>query len=250
MNPLRKIHGQTAGLVLALGVALAAGAAQPATLELTGPPGTMVSLNDRVVGALPFDGPLDLPPGRYTIRCGLPGHVPFEQKIRLVAPDAWQRVTVRLVPYSRRTAWTSNILLAGLGQHYLGFGFRGYVYNVAEIGGLLAALGGELQRSNLESDYLKLVDDYNQAVDATEIARLRELAETKHQDMKDMESLRNTGLIVAGGAILVSIADALLAFPAVAAGSGPVPVDTGALDGPWSDPGGASALHAGLRLGF
>lgn len=246
----RQSPGLLCGVLLLGLAALGPRQAAAATLELTGPAGATVALNDRPLGRFPLADPLDLPPGRYDIHCHQDGHLPYTYTVRLLSNDDWQRVTVRLVPLSRRTAWSSNLLLAGLGQHYLGHGRRGYVYNAVEIGGLLTALAGELQRSNLESDYLKLADLYNRAVNAEEITRLRGEAETKYNDMQDMESLRDTGLIVAGGAIVVSIVDALLSFPAVAAGGGTVPVDTGALETPWRGTAHANAMHAGLRLSF
>ncbi len=224
--------------------------AAAATLELTGPAGVTVSLNGRPLGTFPLDGPLDLPPGSYTIQCRRQGHAPYEYTVRLMSISDWQRVTVRLVPFSRRVAWSSNLLLAGLGQHYLGHGFRGYVYNTVEVGGLLTALAAELQRSNLKSDYLKLAQLYSEAINAEEIVQLSESADTKYNDMKDMEDLRNTGLMVAGGAIAVSIIDALLTFPTVEAGGGAVPVDTGLLETPWHTDAPEQALHASLRLTF
>jgi len=246
----RQSLGLLAGVVLLNLLGMPAGTAAAATLELTGPAGATVSVNDRPLGQFPLDGPMDMPPGRYKILCRLQGHVPYEHVVRLMTIEDWQRVTVRLVPFSRRTAWSSNILFAGLGQHYLGYGFRGYVYNTAEAGGLLAALAGELQRSNLESEYFKLVALYDSAINAEEILRLGNEAEAKYSDMKDMEKLRDTGLIVAGSAIVVSIIDALLTFPAVEAGSGAVPVETSRLETPWRDFESGRALHASLRLKF
>jgi hypothetical protein len=124
------------------------------------------------------------------------------------------------------------------------------VYNAVEVGGLLTALAGELQRTNLKSDYLKLADLYNRSVNAEEITSLRGEAEAKYNDMKDMEKLRDTGLLVAGGTIVVSIIDALLSFPSVEAGAGDVPVDTGALETPWRGTAHPNAMHAGLKLTF
>jgi hypothetical protein len=227
-----------------------AGTATAATLELTGPAGATVSLNDRPLGVFPLEGPLDVPPGYYTIRCQRQGHINFEQRVRLVSIKDWQRVTVRLIPFSRKTALGSSVLFAGLGQHYLGSSFRGYVYNAAEAGGLLAALAGELQRSNLEKDYAKLVDLYGQAINAEDITALGEEAEAKYQDMVEMEELRDTGLMVAGAAIVVSLVDVLLTFPKVEAGSGTVPLDTSSLETPWSETETDHSLHAGWRLKF
>lgn len=241
---------QSLGLAVALLLVCGAVSAAAATLELTGPAGALVTLNDRPLGQLPLSGPLDLPPGYYNIRCILKGHVSYEQKVRLSTIDEWQRITARLTPFSKQTAWSSNLLFAGLGQHYLGSDFRGYVYNAAEAGGLLTALAGELQRSNLKQEYLKIVDLYNSALNAEDIVRYGNEAEAKYADMQDMEDLRDTGLMVAGGAIVLSIIDVLLTFPGLEAGGGPVPFDTGLIETPWSDREPGSALHAGLRLQF
>ena len=49
----------------------------------------------------------------------------------------------------------------------------------------------------------------------------------------------------------VSIIDALVTFPAVEAGAGPVPVDYGDLEeGPWSAPDPLTTVHAAIRLEF
>ena len=234
--------------------AFAALTATAATLEITGPPGASLVINDQDMGFLPLDGPLDLAPGVYNIQSELPGHGKYEHDLRLVSDTDWQRLTIRLVPFSRKTAWSSNILFAGLGQHYLGKSTRGYIYNAAEAGGLLVALFAELNRSNLRKDYLTLEDEYNASINADDITRYREAADQTYSDMEDAESMRNTGLLVAGGAIVVSIIDALLFFPNVEAGSGHVPLNTGALDdgildsGPWAD--NSTAVHAGVKLEF
>lgn len=235
---------------LVLGAMLPAAAAAT-TLEITGPPGASLNINGRDMGFFPLDGPLDLAAGRYLIKSELPGHIAYEQELLLLDEVARQRLTVRLVPLKRRTAWTSSLLFAGLGQHYLGKPVRGYVYNAAEAGGLLVALFAELERSNLRKDYLDLQDLYSNSINADDIVRYRQSADQAYSDMKDKEDLRNLGLMVAGGAIVVSVLDALLFFPAVEAGTGPVPVDYGTLEpGPWSDPDPLTTVHAAVRLEF
>mgnify|MGYP001828958199 FL=1 len=225
-----------------------------ATVEITGPAGASLVINDQDMGFLPLDGPLELEQGTYVIKSELPGHAAYVQEIRLASQNEWRRVTIRLVPLSRKTAWTSNILFAGLGQHYLGHSFRGYVYNAADAGGLLVALMAELDRSNLRKDYLELEDLYNASINADDITRYREEADQTYSDMEDAESLRNTALLVAGGAIVVSIIDALIVFPHVEGGAGSVPLDTGMLEdgmfdsGPWA--ASTTAVHAGVKLEF
>ncbi|MEN8008142.1 MAG: PEGA domain-containing protein [Candidatus Krumholzibacteriota bacterium] len=248
---IRHISPLLGALVLAA-IIPAAGAA--ATLEITGPPGASLSINGRGMGFFPLDGPLDLAPGTYAIKSELPGYITYEQELELSVDSSWQRLVVRLVPYSRKTAWTSSLLFAGLGQHYLGRSTRGYIYNVAEAGGLLVALVSELERSNLRKDYLNLQEQYDSSINAEDIVRFREAADQAYNDMLDQEDRRNLGLLVAGGAVVISVLDAILFFPAVEAGAGPVPLDTGAwntLDpGPWSGPDPLTTVHASVRLEF
>ena len=239
-------------LLIVLALAMVAPAMTLAgTLEITGPPGASLVINGQDMGFLPLDGPLDLPGGVYTIKSELQGHQDYEHTIKLVGDKAWQRVTVRLIPFSRKTAWTSNILFAGLGQHYLGKSTRGWIYNLAEAGGLLVALVAEMDRNNLAKDYQELETLYNSTINADDIARYREEADQAYSDMKDAEEMRDTGLMVAVGAIAVSILDAIIFFPSVEAGAGPVPMDTGALDiGPWNDSNPLSTVHVAMRLEF
>ena len=251
-QPLRIVSAFVvpAFVVLALAAVLPV-TAPAATLEITGPPGASLVINDQDMGFFPLDGPLDLPSGTYTLKSELRGHIGYEQTIKLMGDDDWQRVAVRLIPFSRKTAWSSNLLFAGLGQHYLGKSTRGWIYNAAEAGGLLVALLAELDRDNLSKDYLDLQEKYNSSINADDIIRFREEADQAYNDMKDKEDLRNTGLMVAGGAIVISILDAIVFFPSVEAGAGPVPLDTGALDSrPWTDPNPLTAVHAAVRLEF
>jgi len=221
------------------------------TLEITGPPGASLIINGQDMGFFPLDGPLDLDPGIYRIKSKLPGHIAYEHELNLPAEIEWQRLAVRLIPFRRKTAWTSNLLFAGLGQHYLGRSTRGYIYNIAEAGGLLVALVSELERSNLRKDYLNIQGKYDESINGDDITRYREEADQIYSDMKDKEEMRDMGLIVAGGAIVISILDAILFFPSVEAGAGPVPLDLGAFEpGPWNEPNPLTTVHASVRLEF
>lgn len=238
-------------LILLVLATVLSGTALAATLEITGPPGASLVINGRDMGVFPLSGPLELGPGDYALKSELAGHIDYEHELTLVGDDDWQRLAVRLVPLSRKTAWSSNLLFAGLGQHYLGKPVRGYIYNLAEAGGLLVALFAELDRSNLRKDYLDIMDKYNSSINADDITRYRETAEQTYSDMEDKEKLRNTGLYVAGGAIVVSILDAIIFFPSVEAGTGPVPLDTGSLEpGLWNDPNPLTTAHLAVRLEF
>ncbi len=222
--------------------------AAAATLEITGPAGAEILLDGTPLGFLPLPEPVTVAPGRHEIFCDLPGYTRYREPIVLPQEDDHLLLVIRLTPLSLRTAVGSNLLLAGLGQHYLGHSTRGWLYNATEIGGLLTALAGEIKRSDYRKDYLLLRGRYNEAINADEIATFSAAMDQAYTDMEDMETLRNTGLAVAGGAVLISMLDAWLSFPAVTAGSGALPVVGDSFPAiPQSD---VHAVHAGLRLGF
>ncbi len=223
----------------------AAGVSQAATVDILGPAGAEVMLDGAPLGFLPLAGSTTVAPGKHELRCDLPGYVDYKEPITLDNDQDHLIITIRMTPLSLRTAIGSNLLLAGLGQHYLGHGTRGWLYNATEIGGLLTALSGEIQRSNHRKDYLLLRGRYDQAINSEEITTLRAATDKAYSDMQDMETLRNTGLAVAGGVIIFSMIDAWLSFPRITAGSGTLPVAT--IHAPVSN---QPALHAGLSLGF
>ena len=225
------------------------GAAHAATLELVGPDGARLIINDKSTSYLPLRSPLQLPPGTYTIRCELKGYAPYEQEVKLVSGD-WLRLRIRMTRLSRTTAALGNIPIAGMGQFYMGKRVKGWVLLATEAGGLVTALAGEMQRSDYRKDYLLLKDKYDSAINANEIARYRRLSSEAYQNMEDAESLRNTGLIVAGAAVALSVLDALLLFPEAEVGAGPPPVVGWRDEEPASARDRLTSFHAGLRLSF
>jgi len=236
-------------MALGFAVLLAGADAAAGTLEITGPAGAEVIVNDQTVGILPLEGPFQAEPGEYEVRSEWPGYVPFKEIVHITEANENLRVNIRLLPLSKKTALGSSILYAGLGQFYLGHNTRGWLYAGAETVGLLTALVGELDRSNQRQDYLVIKDEYDRAINAFDITRLRGEAQQAYEKMEDAEKLRNTGLIIAGGAIVVSVIDALISFPNVEAGPGRVPLQTGYLD----DAGALDSLasvHFGIRMGF
>lgn len=235
--------------LLAAALVLAAGAAAAGTLEITGPAGVAVTVNGQEIGILPLDGPVGTQVGEYRIEASHPGFVDFEQTVYFFAELDVHRITVRLLPLSRKTAWSSSILYAGLGQFYLGHDTRGWIYATAETAGLLTALYGELQRSNHRSDFNAIQAEYDQTFNGDEARALRAQLEQAHADMEKAEDLRNTGLMVAVVAIGVSVVDALISFPDVETGPGLVPLQTGWRDEPQPGPDFAS-VHVGVRMEF
>lgn len=226
--------------------------APAATLDITGPAGATVVVNDHIMGFLPLGEVITLPPGTYEVKSELPGHLPFETTITLTESNEWRRLQIRPIPMSKKTAWSSNILFAGMGQHYMGKSFKGYFFNLVEAGGLLTAFAGEVQRSDYRKDYLLLKSKYDDAINAGDIEYYKGLTEQAYSDMEDMEQLRNTGLMVAGGAIVLSILDALFLFPNVDIGPGEVPIQTGAFhtDFGKNSNNPLKTIHAGFKLEF
>lgn len=222
--------------------------ATAATLQLAGPAGATVSLNGSFMGFLPLAEPLSLPAGHYELSCEMPGLVPHRESLDLGADD-WRHITLRLFPYSRRTAVLSNVALAGLGPRYLGHATRGWVYSAVEAGGLLVALGSEMSRSNAQKEYLLALDAYDQGLNADDIATLRAAADAKYHDVKNAADLRDLGLAAAVGAVVVSIVDAWLSFDGVAAGAGELP-QAGAQVSQAAGVSASPSFHSAVRLSF
>jgi hypothetical protein len=249
---------ECAGLLL-LALLLAGPAAAEsgtATVHLAGPAGATVWLDGRDLGTFPLAGPLALAPGTYTLHCTRHGYRSYEESL-VVADDRTELYwRIRLLPLHRSTALTSGLLLAGLGQHYLNRPRLGYALNALELGGLVTALMGELSYQNHHDDYILLRADYRASVSETNIIRLHKLMDESYARMEDAERLRNIGLYVAGGAVVVGLLDAWLRFPSIEMGAGALPNrgrtaggDGGAVVAP---PSAAclQALHLGCRLGF
>lgn len=248
-RPGPRAHGL--GLLLAALVVVGAPDARAATLDITGPAGASVVVNGLDLRALPLEGPLTLAPGVYVVESKMKGFKPFRQTVRLEDDASQVRLQIRFDPLRRRTAWTSSVLFAGLGQFYLGKPVRGWIYAAAEAGGLITALAGEVQRSDHRKDYLFLMDAYAAGINADEVAYYREQAADAYTKMEDAEAMRNTGLIVALAAIGVSVADALLTFPHVEAGPGPVPPVTDyGYDWPGQGGNPLTTAHVAVRLSF
>ena len=240
-------------LFLFLLLPAAASTASAAILELSGPAGAEVTVNGRHRGPFPLEHPLDLGPGRYLVRCTLAGFKNYETEIFLADEKDWKRLHVRMTPFSRNTAVFSNLLFAGLGQHYLEKSTKGWFFNILEAGGLITALIGETERVNNRKDYLLLKEKYDAAINPDDLAYFRRKTEETYAEMQDSEDLRDTGLLVAGGAIVLSMLDALVFFPAVEAGPGPAPVSDGgsplgALESGTGDY--FTTVHAGIKLTF
>ncbi len=223
-------------------------------LEITGTAGATVLVNDKAMGFLPLKTKLTLAPGIYEIKSELPGYLPYETTVTLQEVNALEHLHIRLLPLSKKTAWTGNLLFAGLGQHYMGKNFKGYLFNAAEAGGLLAAIAGELQRTDYRKDYLLLKEKYDSAINPEDLEYYQAQSEKAYSNMEDAEGLRNTGLMIAGGAIALSIVDALLFFPNIEAGTGEVPIQMGSVifDGPGfaSQSHPLQTVHAAFKLEF
>ncbi len=253
-QPLSRMNPRLPALVgLALLCCALAGAAQAAILELTGPQGATVMVNGRLRGQFPLDHPLDLGPGDHTVQCTLAGHKDYRTTVHLADESDWQRLHVRMTPLSKKTAVLSNIVLAGLGQHYSENHTRGWIYNLAEAGGLLTAVVGEAGRVNERKDYLLLKARYDTAINPEDIAYYKEKSSQAYQNMTDKEDMRNMGLMVAGGAVLLSMIDAWITFPGFEAGPGTGVVHPGQYEQAGTSKTGTfdlSTVHAGVKLSF
>lgn len=245
------LTGASRAVVPCLAVLFMVAAIQPAaaaTLRISGPPGGTLKVNGHEIGSLPLSAPLELPRGIYDVSYEARGFQDFSEVVVLGEDDAWSHLQVRPVRLSRSAAVRGNLLFAGVGQHYMGHGWRGWIYTAAEAGGLLAALGGEIQRGQYSDDYKLYKAQYDAAISPGEIQRYRGLAVQAYGDMQDAADRRDASLLLAAGAVVVSMLDAFIFFPGADIGPGPVPPMQG--EAPHDAAADMFALHAGWRVAF
>ena len=240
-------------LYLLLATALPASGtnAGAATVDLAGPIGAEVFLDGSAIGFLPLAQPLDLDRGTYLLRCELPGHQPFEITVLVASERDHKTIQARMVSLRKRTALGINLVFAGLGQQYSGHHVRGWIYHTLEAGGLITALASELNRSNLRKDYLLIKDQYDRQINADEIEYYRGETLAAYAEMEDAEQLRDTGLLVAAGAVTLSLLDSLLFFPSFEMGPGS-PAYQGRVEFPHREParGIWDTVHLAYRANF
>lgn len=244
IRPARRLSVLAATLASMLLAAVPA--AEAATVHFTGPAGAEVSIDGVELGVLPL-APLELPVGSHEVRSQARGYEKLTQALDVSDPTAVMHVRLRMLPLRRSRAVTGSLLYAGLGQRYAGADLRGWVYFAGETIGLMTALGGELSRANEEDEYINAIRNYEAAVSAGQINRWRQEADAAYQNVQDMEDVRNTGLMIAGGAWLLSLLDAWLLTPIVDVGAGAVPPAAASLEAPRESPVGA---HAAVTIAF
>ncbi len=149
-----------------------------------------------------------------------------------------------------------SLVFAGLGQQHIDRPALGWALTGLEAGGLVTGLVGELSLRNRRDDYAVIYDAYLNAITDGEIAARRIETAAAWSRVEDAESLRRTGLLVAAGAIAVSVLDAWLRFPSFEAGAGLLPAgaaasasaaETVAAAAP---PTAGAALHVGWTARF
>jgi hypothetical protein len=200
-------------LVILLAALWSPGLVAAAVLNVSGPAGMSIWLDGKPLGKLPLAQPVQLAAGRHELRGELPGYADYRDQIELMSDDIWLNLQLRPTPLSLRTSLLSNLVLAGLGQHYQGHTRSGWLYMGIEVGGLVTALLGELSMQNHREDYLLLRAEYEAALGAQQIDQARSRMLAAHDDVTAAADLRDTGLLVAAGAVAVSLLDAWLRMP-------------------------------------
>lgn len=241
-------------VALLLGGAAAPGALA-ATLEIDGPAGAAVAVDGAPIGRLPLASAVVVTPGLHVVTCTLRGCEPFTADVLIADETANHRLHARLIPLRRRDGVLYSLVFAGLGQRHIGRPALGWALTGLEAGGLVAGLAGELSLRNRRDDYAVLYDAYRNAITDEQIAARRDAAEAAWSEVEDAESLRRTGLLVAAGAVAVSVLDAWLRFPSLEAGPGPLPAAALAAPAPesataWAPPAPGAALHVGWTARF
>jgi len=237
-----------ATLVLILCVATLPGNVPAATLELVGPPGAVITIDGDIIGELPLPDVVTLSAGQYVIEAALKGTEPFERPIDIRKKDEHLVVNIRMTPLSRRDAVLTSLLIAGQGQRYEGRPGLGWALTITEAAGLLVALVSETQVQNHRSDYLLAEGVYREAISTAEIDAARADVQRLFDDMSSAADRRDAAILIAVGAVAISVIDAVVRFPALDAG---VNLGTvGPFDSSSALSGGQPGFHVGLSWGF
>jgi hypothetical protein len=228
-------------LLLAVLSLCAASPAGAATLEIVGPAGAEVVRDGQVIGVLPLAEPLELPHAQFMIiEVRKPGYLTHEEQVYLQNAETALRVEVDLLSLNRTTATVSSALLAGTGQLYQGRTKTG----IAHMGLQLVAWGsviyGELQFQDKRDEYESLNQQYNDALVADDIARLRDERDTAWSEMDDAKTWRNVSI----GAVV-----AIAAWSAFDAWRGHNRFHA-TIQSPSASPDGAATARVGLTWGF
>jgi hypothetical protein len=242
----RSTYGRRVLILAAALLTAAAGGVSAAELIITGPRGAQVTVDGQAVGLLPLANSVVVEPGQHTLKATLRGMEDHELSVRIADPGQQVRVELRMRRLSRRDILLGALLLAGHGQRELGRDRLGWALTAVELGGLVAALYGEVVVQNSRDEYELAMASYNEALVPYEITYYRELAADKLDSAENAASLRDTGLAVAVGAVAVGLLDALLRFPSVEAGPGPAPL--GLTSAPYAPP--AQGVHLACTLNW
>lgn len=195
--------------------------ARGGSLQLDAPAGARVSIDGRHVGVAPLSGPVPLDPGPHTVRLELSGAHVSEADLGVGPDNAIVHLTMRMSAKSRANAAARSVVLAGLGQQYVGRRKLGWTLTAAEVGGVAIAALGQLMFQQSEDDFNDAQAVYATSLDAGVLEAARRDANQAYDDMGSAESLRNAGLVVAGAAVLASVMDAWFRFPQLQLGAAP-----------------------------
>jgi len=214
----RMIHFlQSAGLAL-MGICVAT-AAWGQSLWVEGPAGARVVVDGETVATLPMDARHPLDAGLHLIRCELPGHVGFEDRLTL-DPGQDLELLVSLLPLRRRVAVGSSLLLAGSGHHYLGRSGRGWTLMGIQVAAGAGALLADTLMKERREDHVEALEAYRAAFDETELLRLRQEADDAYSSMETWQTWRRVALGAVVGVAVLSAVDAWIQFDRVI---GPTP---------------------------
>jgi hypothetical protein len=199
-------------------------ASRAAQLEVQGPAGAAILVDREPAGTLPLERPLQVAPGTHTVRITMAGYHSQVHRIEAGGDEQMVRVEATLEPKSPGGAVLRSLLLPGLGQRYEDHPRLGWTLVAAHLGGLAAALGGEIWFQMEEDDFDAARARYERALTPGDAAAVQREVENAHDAMGGAETLRNAGIGVVAAAVVLAVADAWWRFPAAgAAGAGPSP---------------------------
>ncbi|MBU0983187.1 MAG: PEGA domain-containing protein [candidate division Zixibacteria bacterium] len=180
------------------------------------PPGASVTLSgDAVVtGITPtfFTYPLI---GEYKVKVNMRGFETYKSSVYLTG-DSPTSIAVSLSPRTGFKAAVRSMFIPGWGQWYGEQKTKGLLFNVLFAGSVAAFVIADHNFGNKEDEYLKRLDDYNEAVnsgDGIDLTTRWNALAAAQKDAYDAENLRRVTIGSVAGIWGLCLLDALLFTP-------------------------------------
>lgn len=173
------------------------------------------------VTLLQADERIFIDPGNYRISLSAPGYKAIQMDVELEGGESFD-IPVNLSPKSRGAAGIFSLLIPGMGQLYEGRTGWGILTLLTTSCTAIFTLQSLNDYSTHKSDYNELIEDFNEAVELSDLLSIQLLLNEKHNNMKESSDRLDVFTKVLGGLWVLNVIDAIVRMPRMNRISNPV----------------------------